>query len=127
MSFTHKTVVTYTTAAGQIASSTLSQTASTEESLDTTINAGVTNQHFVLGVTASEIVSFVLFSTQAITIKTNSSSSPAQTFPLKAGEVITWNQGQTAANPITTTITDLYITNAGATNAGVSLRFLVNQ
>lgn len=49
--------------------------------------------------------------TSDVTVKTNSSGSPAQTFTLAPNKVGIWNSDMPWANPISTNITALYISN----------------
>src|SRR5690349_21639708 len=78
--------------------------------LETTVDTGMTNFHRVLAVDASEIAMLGIHSTKAVTIKTNSSGSPDQTFSLAANQGIVWsvNDESVTTCPITTDITDVY-------------------
>lgn len=127
MAYTHTTGVTYRTAAGQLASSTDALSADTEVGVDDSVAGTTTNKHYVLGVDVSEVQSFAMYSDKAVTVKTNSPSAPDQTIELAAGKMLTWNANRTDSNPLTTDITDLYVTNAGGTAAQISFRFLLNQ
>lgn len=49
-----------------------------------------------------------------VTMKTNSSGSPAQTFTLKPNKVSQWHADSAFANPITANITALYMSNPDA-------------
>lgn len=60
------------------------------------------------------------------TLKTNSSGAPAQTWTLKPNVPSGWSSDEAFANPITTNITALYVTNADATN-GFNLRIVVGN
>ena len=106
-----------------------SATADTTVKLETTVNDGMTNFHRVLSVDASEIVMMGIHTTKAITIKTNSSSAPDQTFSLLANQGIVWsvNDESVTTCPIDTDITDVYITNASGATADVKMYFLIDQ
>ena len=49
--------------------------------------------------------------TSDVTVKTNSSSMPDQTFTLKTNKPGVWNSDMSFDNPITTNITVIYVTN----------------
>lgn len=125
MTFNHTTTINYKTNTGTVAASVITQSSATEQALDNVITAGASNVHFVMAVDVEEVISFLMYSDQAITVKTNSSSAPAQTFLLQAGIGFTWNSARPDANPLTTDITDFYITNAGAVDANIQFSFLL--
>lgn len=127
MSFTHTLSRSYKTAAGTVTAKTSDQTADTESNLDTVVSAGATNFHRTFSAKFSLLRSFLLYSSKAITVKTNSSGAPDQTFILGDGQAIIWNRDDTTSNPVTDDITDLYFTNAGASDATVKVRALIDQ
>lgn len=124
MTFNQTTVIEYKTNSGMVGTSTVTETGGTRSALDIAVPASATNVHAVLSVDVSQVISFLMFSTQAITIKTNNSGAPDQTFTLAAGKGFTWNAARADPNPLTIDITDFYFTNAGASDATVNLRFL---
>jgi hypothetical protein len=124
MTFIQTTSVEYKTNAGTVGLFTVTETGASQSDLDTVISAGATNVHHVVSVDVSQLTSFVMYSSQALTVKTNSASLPAQTFLLLAGQGLTWNIARTDPNPLTVDIADLYFTNAGLLDATVNLRFL---
>jgi hypothetical protein len=124
MTFNQSTLVEYKTTAGTVSASTVTKSGGTVIPYDTTVAAGATNVHAVVAVDVSQLVSFVLFSSQTVTMKTNSSSVPEQIFTLVGGVGQTWNSSRTDANPLTADISDLYFSNSGTAAATVNLRFL---
>ena len=127
MSFTHTTQVLYkTTTDGVVITQNQQIDGGAEQGIDKLISAGAANVHVAMSLTLASIISLLIYSTQAVTIKTNSSSSPSQTLPLAAGQLITWNSGDGLSNPLTTNITDFYFSNSGGSDAVVKLRFLLN-
>jgi hypothetical protein len=124
MTFNQTTVIEYKTNAGTVGMSTVTETGATDSSFDTVIAAGATDFHAAFNVDVSQVISFLMFSSAAVTIKTNNPTMPDQTFALSANQGFTWNTGQINSNPLTVDITDFYFTNAGATDATVNLRFL---
>lgn len=128
MSFTHNTQILYkTTTQGVVITKTFTQTADVEGAIDTLVAAGAVNLHKPLVVTVANLKMLLITSTQSITIKTNSTSTPSQTLTVAAGQVITWSFGDGTTNPLTVDITDFYITNSNLTAALVQMRFLLNQ
>ncbi len=72
----------------------------------------------------SEIDAIVFFSTAAMTIETNSASSPGNTVTLAANVPVFWFTGCGWACPLTVDVTGLYVTStAGGT---LSIRALVD-
>lgn len=68
---------------------------------------------------------FLMWSTVAMTVKTNNAGSPIQTFTLVANVPIIWSAGQASAvNPITTDITALYVSNASGGAGILNIRAL---
>jgi hypothetical protein len=77
------------------------------------------------------MVSLFIVATGALTLKTNSSGSPANTITLVKDEPFLWRTGDgtlrdTAGSAITTDITGLYITNPGAAAVDLKLFALVD-
>jgi hypothetical protein len=125
MTFNQTTVIEYKTNAGTVGTSTVTETGDTDSSLDTTIPNGGTNVLATFNVDVSQVVSFLMFSTQDMTVKTNSPTSPDQSFDLAAGHGFTWNSSHTDPNPLNVDIAAFYFTNNGTADATVNLRFLV--
>jgi hypothetical protein len=127
MSFTHTTQVLYkTTTDGVVITQNQQIDGGAEQGIDKLIAAGASNVHVAMSVTVASIISLLIYATAAVTIKTNSSSSPAQTLTVAAGQLITWNSSDGLSNPLTTNITDFYFSNSGGSDSIVKLRFLVN-
>lgn len=101
--------------------------------LDVVIPAAGTN---VLVALTLAFANLKVFAMQAIwgtgltggnaTVKTNSSGAPAQTFTLQPNVVSPWHANSAWANPITTNITALYVTNPDATNP-FTLRLVIGN
>ena len=76
MAFTHSIGVTYKNDAGTITSTTNTYTGDLEHNFDQAVPISTTNQTTSIAFTKSKIVSLVIYSDQALTIKTNSTSTP---------------------------------------------------
>lgn len=113
------------TGASVLAESTIF-TASAEENFKEVAAAGTTLE-IDLAVDVSQIVSFFVASTQAVTLHTNTTPTGAQDFSLAANVALDWNNADVVnANPLTTNITKFYFVNAGAVDATVVGGFLLD-
>jgi hypothetical protein len=83
-----------------------------------------TNQHtpFSMPISPAPVMWVMLATGANLTVKTNSSGSPANTFTIVAGTPFLWD-GNAAyySNPVTTAITDLYVTNASGVAATLQI------
>jgi hypothetical protein len=127
MSFTHSIGVTYKTAEGTISSTTDTYTADAEYALDDVVAASTTNKEFDMALTGANIKSMVLYSDQAVTIKTNSTGSPSDTIALAAKIQLVWNTDSHFSLPFAGNVTKFFVTNAGGVAANLKFRFLSNQ
>lgn len=125
--FTHKVAQSYVTAEGTITSVTSSYVGDAEVGLDDTVAATTTNKEFDLAVTKANILSMVLTCDKAVTVKTNSSSTPQETITLAAGQAIVWASDHTESAPFSSNITKFFVTNAGSAAARFRFFALVNQ
>lgn len=94
-----------------------SVTKENEAAIDEEITFGslATDVLVALVLDVSQISSLCIVADAACTIKTNSSSSPAQTISLTANKPLRWNDGMAHANPLTTDITAIYVSCAANT------------
>lgn len=124
--FIHSIGVSYKNDAGSIASTTSTVTGDQELNYDSAVAAGAVNAHVVASILHATLLSVCLYSDQAVTIKTNSTSSPEETITLAAKQQIAWNNLSTGACPFSGDITALYISNPGTVVANVKVRTLSN-
>jgi hypothetical protein len=82
----------------------------TQINLDTTIAAATTNQLFTLAIDVSQVKMLVMLAENAMTIKTNSSGSPANTVNLLAGVPYEYGEGGYSTLVLTTDVTAIYVT-----------------
>lgn len=112
----HQVSITYRTNNGSVSVPAVEVSGDAELVYDDTIPAGTTNKQIVLALDVSEVKGFVMAcpaisATKTIVIKTNSTSSPANTLTLtSAVPGVVYYTGQTGANPLTTDVTSLYVT-----------------
>lgn len=128
MTFTHTLGVTYRTASGTIASTTDSYNADGEVNLESVVAAGANNAEHDISFDPADVKSMVLYSNQAVTIRTNNNAAPVDTIALSANKQVTWNTDSSGAIPFNnaTPITKFFITNAGNNNAAVKCYFLLD-
>lgn len=108
MSFTHTLAWAYNTPGDQ-ASGSLSVTAESESKVDVAFTAP-TDQEVSFTLPVNQCKGFFMISDVAgLTVETNSSSAPDQTFFLSAGVPVDWIYGD-GTSPVTVTVTKLYLT-----------------
>jgi hypothetical protein len=97
---------------------TISKSADAEKNMDPAISANQTNKAIDYQLVIARAKMLVLMATVDMTVKTNSSGSPANTFSLKANEPFVWtvDQGtlQDSSAVDVVDITHLYVTNTTA-------------
>jgi hypothetical protein len=87
------------------------------------VNASTTNQEISYFVDFSQLGAqscMVLYSTQDLTIKTNSSGSPTDTITLTANGARVWAGGESSC-PFSADVTKIYVTNATGSAATVTI------
>src|SRR6516165_1131413 len=116
MSITHKQTYSVTSdQGGSPLQGIQSEVGATEIAGDITVGASVTNQALTLSFTAANIQSIFLVSDKGMTIKGNSTSSPAYTIVLKPGSPLVWSISQGYyTNPMNTNTTVWYLTTTAA-------------
>jgi hypothetical protein len=124
MSFTH--TVNETVKVGSVThSSPRDLTGSSRVSISETIS--IANNVLVnCSLDVSAIKSVYILSDQNMTLKTNSSGSPAETISLVANVPLTWYTNCYYTNLLATDITALYLTNASAAAASFTLEALTD-
>src|ERR1039458_1811896 len=110
MAFTDSTTLAYKTSSGTVSLSSIDESGSQRQNSTLTVPASTSNYHMALSVDVDQLISFLMYSSANVTVKTNSSSSPAQTLTLVAGIGLTWNNANGQSNPLTTDITGIYVT-----------------
>lgn len=128
MAITHRIGTTYNGGAGQMSSVSRTLTGSGELRVDETIPAASTNLAVAFALDRESAKSVGIYCDKAITIKTNSSSSPTDTIPVAAGQLIVWGNDEDALADMvfSADVTALYVTNAGASAARLRIEALVD-
>jgi len=104
-------IVTYTN--GDLTASQ-SKTAGTEINIDETFVIG-TDALMAMVIDVSQMVSFHVVASTAMTIETNNGTTPGTTISLVAGVPLVWQKDTYHANPFgSTDVTAFYVTNAAS-------------
>lgn len=127
MAFTHTQIINYSAGGEQLLAST-TYTGTSELRIDESVGDSVTDFFVEVSIDQSAIQSLYMFSDQDITIETNNSSAPTDTFVLQANSPYIFNvdQGVYNSNLITADVTAIYLTNASGSTANFKLRVLTD-
>jgi hypothetical protein len=127
--FTHQITAGYKNDSGSITSVTATYQDDTEIGEDMLVTGGSTNKEYDVAFTIANVKTCVLYSDKAVTIKTNSISSPQETITLAAGQQKLYTSDGLAGGtvPFSGNVTKFYISNAGTTDANVKFRALLHQ
>lgn len=117
MSLTHTVTRAYRDSSGNSITSTENVTDDAENNLDIAVAISTTNLSVHWVTIVLQLKSLSISCDQALTIKTNSSGSPADTITLLAGQNLIWSHATDgdAKNPLQTDVTGLFLTNASGT------------
>ena len=74
--------------------------------------------------TIATMVSCYIYSTQNMTLKTNSSGTPQETINLKANVPLIWNTDSYGSNPFSGDITAMYVSNSSGTDGTLVMEIL---
>lgn len=112
MSIQHTQNLGIRTDGGNALSGSITEIGATELKINNQFATG-TNVSHAIAFTAANLQSFEMLSNQDMTIKTNSSGAPDNTFNLKAGMPFMWSKSAGYfSNPFTANVTVFYVTNA---------------
>jgi hypothetical protein len=93
--------------------------------VDVAVPANAVNQQIAIAFTMAKLVAVELVAVGTdLTLKTNSTGSPANTFTLKAGKPFTWEFDVGITNPFTADVTTVYLSNPSATTAATLRGFV---
>lgn len=93
---------------------TVEDVGATALTINTSVPASTANQLLTLSFSHTTLQAIFLLSNQNLTVKTNSSGSPAQIINLLAGIPYQWSlSAGYFSNPITTAVTAFYLTTPG--------------
>lgn len=111
MSITHTITRSYNDGT-RVLSGTVTETAGQANNIDESIPIA-TNTQVAFAFTKTKLMSICILSDQDVTIKTNSTGSPAETLTILANKPWMWDEGDAYfANPFSTNVTTIYVTSA---------------
>ena len=96
-----------------------------EENREVSVAANTTVQ-VVLALDYTQIASLYMHSDQALTVESNDDTTPDDTINLVANLPLMWSTNAYLTNPFTANLTDLYLTNDGASTATFKLRLMID-
>lgn len=118
MSFTVKVVESVTEGSTKI-NVTNDYIVDTSYKITETIADATTDANYLLAIDVSGLQAFSMVSTQAITVKTNSSGAPQETFTMAANDPVIFQVGDAAI--FAGDVTSIFITNASGAAADFTL------
>jgi len=127
MSITHRITQGYQTPEGTVSSVSQSYTDDAAINIDASVADGETAQEIDVAVTLANLKSCSLSSDKAVTIKTNSSSTPQETITLTAGQAIVWGHDHVEDAPFSGNLTKFYVANASGAAARIRFSALLHQ
>ena len=121
---THKKHVEYFVEGERITDTTDTVTNDGEVSYSGTIVKNTSDNQIDLAFPYLKVKSVCIYSSTAMTVETNSTSTPDDTFTLAAGEQLTWTVNESATCPFTVDVTKFYASN-GSANDDATLKINV--
>lgn len=89
--------------------------------LDETVATGQTDKELVCRVETSGLRIFAINSDQDVTVKTNSSGSPNETWTLKRNKPLVWANNMGLGFPLLADLTSIFVTNASGSTARIQV------
>jgi hypothetical protein len=100
--------------------------ASSSTSLEETVNNGQTDQEVVVAIDVSAVKAFYIVSDYAVTLETNSGSTPADTISLVADVPYVWTTDSYDTFQLGTDVTSFFFTNASGSNATIKMHTVID-
>ena len=123
--FNHSINTGYGTDEGNAITVISKYTGSTEVAYDGTVAATTDLQEVDIAFIRANVHALLLYSSQALTIKTNNSGTPIDTITLAAGQAIVWGTDHPEVNPFAHDVTKIFLSNDTANIATVKIRVLI--
>jgi hypothetical protein len=123
--FNHQITSTYATDEGNAISAVSKYTGTAEVGFDGTVAATTDLVEVDIAWIRANVHALLLYSNQALTIKTNNSGTPIDTIVLTAGQAIIWGSDHVEANPVAHDVTKIFLSNDTANIATVKIRVLI--
>ena len=133
----HEIVTTYKAEGGTSQVKAQAIAAQLSQSIESEVAAGAINVEFDIVIPFAQIKAFLLSITKKsgqapaavagpMTIKTNSTTTPDDTFVIKTDLALAYGDGDPSGNPVGVDITKIYVTNPGDAVADFVLRALLD-
>lgn len=100
---------------------TVTKTVSGNVSIEETVANATTNGLIACSFPATGLKMLAICSDRDVTVKTNSSGSPQETWNLKANQPHYWCENDPGSAPVAGAVTALYVTNASGADATLKL------
>jgi hypothetical protein len=123
--FNHQITASYGTDEGIAVSAISKYTGTAEVGFDGTIQPTTDNVEVDIAWIRANVHALLLYSDQALTIKTNVAATPTDTVLLAGGQAVVWGTDHLEANPVAHDVTKLFLSNDGANAAKVKIRVLI--
>jgi hypothetical protein len=127
MAFTHTIRTTFSSTGGASVQGAVATVADAEDNRDITVPPATTDMPVALTLAFAQLKSLFMLSDKDVSFQTNNAAVPIDTINLKANVPYQWVSAGGVTNPITTNITSVFLTNAGATAATVQIRIAVDS
>jgi hypothetical protein len=125
--YEHQIVRRYTKGLQQLVSTLETENGNVELKIEQAFPAGTSNLALGINFQSTALVSVGILADQAITLKTNSPSSPSQTISVGTNSPIVWSIRSPQAPPFTGRVSDIYLSNANQVSATCTLAILLNE
>ena len=127
MSITHNIAIRVTRGGVAVVDTTFDKSDAGEQGWDFPQAATLTDQAINLGnITRTKIRSIVIVFDKDTTLKTNSTSSPTETYAFKANVAMVWTNDMPEPCPFSADLTEIYLT-TGAAATACKLFFLLSN
>ena len=123
-SYKHQIVRRYTKGLTQLASVLETQSGNVELKFEQTIPPGTSNLPLGISFNSSSLVMLGIMSDEAVTLKTNSPTSPTQTISISA---LVWSVLSPQGAPFSGVVSEIYLSNSNSVAAEFSLAALLEE
>lgn len=100
---------------------TVTKTVTGNVSIEEVVANSTTNGLIACAFPATGLKMFAICSDKDVTVKTNSSGSPQETWALKANQPKYWCENDPGSAPVAGAVTALYVTNSSGADATIKL------
>jgi hypothetical protein len=125
VAYSHTITLSFKSTSGNTKTAAIAIASIEELNASVPVPANSAAYQLVMGINPAHLNDLLFLCDQPVTLKTNSSSSPINTFVLVAGVPFYWTVTSGVTNPITTTVTSIYVVNSNSSIANLDI--LVGQ